>query len=78
MNSYSNVIILLLLLVVFWFGATIVRLERYRYADQVYLCYDPGKDYVIDFNAAMARQECLNTAKPRTSAIWDLYYALLD
>ena len=62
--------------ILLWFASVIIHLERYRYANQVHLCYEQGVDYVVDADAYFARENCLDTAKPRTSGLWDLYYAL--
>ncbi len=64
--------------VVIWFAGVIIHLERYRYANQSHLCYKPEKNYVVDADAYFERENCLETAVPRTSGLWDLYYALTD
>jgi hypothetical protein len=77
-NIWKNILIFLLLIIVIWFGKTIIRLEEYHYSNQVHLCYKAGVDYRVDFNAYMEREKCLNTSHPRTSGLWNLYYALFN
>lgn len=65
-------IIVLLVVIVIWFGATIVRLENYHYAVQVGMCGLETKS----LEEASEREACLNTSQTRTSSFAHLWYAL--
>ena len=73
----KKIVIVALALVILWLCSVIIHLERYRYANQVGLCYEPNINYTVDANAYLKRENCLESAKPRTSPLWDLYYALI-
>jgi len=75
--NVKNIVIVILLIVIIWFAKTIVKLEEYHYSNQVHLCYKSGVNYQADFKAYMEREKCLETSHPRTSSLWNLYYALL-
>ncbi len=66
---------ILLLVLLVWFGATIVRLENQNYAMLLGMCgeFDPG-----DLQSVIERNSCLQEVEMRTSPLWHLYYALLD
>jgi hypothetical protein len=70
MNKERIIIVMLLLLLV-WFGNTIVRLESYHYANQVGFC--------LEYNfpeQGIQKDDCLNEKETRVSFIWHLVYAL--
>lgn len=67
MINRDRVIILVLLGLLVYFGAIIVRLENYHYAVQVGFCAD------VDFTE---RDECLNKIETRTNSLWHLLYGL--
>lgn len=56
--------------VVWWFGATIVRLENYRYANQMGFCSSPEFKWP---EGMMRREDCLNRTQTRTHSLWHLY-----
>ncbi|KND51240.1 MAG: hypothetical protein ABA06_02930 [Parcubacteria bacterium C7867-001] len=69
----SLVVVVLSVLLV-WFGTTIVRLENYHYAVEVGMCgLETGS-----LDEAVERQECLNTTETRTSPFWHIWYALAN
>lgn len=65
----STVIVVLLALLV-WFGASVVRLENARYATSLGMCdqYQGSKLY--------QRQRCLDGTQTRTSWVYNLLYGL--
>lgn len=76
MNT-KNIIIILLVLIIVWFGKTIIELEEYKHSNQTHICYKSNIDYQTNFLEYMEREKCLNNSHPRTSWIWNLYYALI-
>jgi len=70
MNKERIIIIILVLLLV-WFGNTIIRLENYHYANQVGFCLE----YKFPEQGTQ-REDCMNETETRTSFIWQLGYAL--
>lgn len=66
----KNLVILVLLGLLVWFGATIVRLENYRYAAQLGMC----REYTLA--QLVERDRCLREKQTRTSPFWHLAYAL--
>lgn len=68
-------LVILLMVLLVWFGATIVRLENQNYAMQLGLC---GEVNAADFQSVLERSRCLEEIETRTSPLWHLYYALLD
>jgi hypothetical protein len=72
-----KIIITICIVIIIWFGCVIVNLERYHYANQSSLCINPDINYITDFNAYIEKENCLENARPRASALWDLYYALI-
>lgn len=66
----KNLVILVLLGLLVWFGATIVRLENYRYAAQLGMCSDYSAIQLVE------RHRCLSETQTRTSSFWHLVYAL--
>ena len=73
-NFLTLVVILSVLLI--WFGTVIVRLENENYALLVGLC---GQDYnVADVQTGLERARCLEEVETRTSPLWHLYYTLSD
>ena len=67
MVTKERILIALLLLVLIYFGATIVRLENYHYAVQVGFCADVN---------VSERDTCLNKIQTRTNPFWHLLYGL--
>ena len=63
----DRMIILVLLALLLYFGATIVRLENYHYAVQVGFCADVN---------VTERDDCLNKIETRTNPFWHLIYGL--
>ena len=68
-------VVIVLLALLQWFGATIVRLENQNYAMRIGMC---GELNVADWESVMERSRCLEEVETRTSPLWHLYYALLD
>lgn len=64
----KNVFLLIMLVLLFWFGSTIVKLESYNYGTMVGLC--------SEFSILQERHECLLKAETRTHWIYHLLYAL--
>ena len=63
----ERIAIIVLLVLLVWFGATIIRLENYHYAVQVGFCSDvPSTE----------RDACLNKIETRTNFLWHLAYGL--
>ena len=68
-------VVIALLALVLWFGATIVRLENENYAMRIGMC---GEHNPADFESIMTRNRCLEEVETRTSPVWHLFYALTD
>ena len=66
----KNVLIVLLVGLVVWFGGAVIRLERMRYASSLNMCAN-----FKPFEAAK-RDRCLSEARPRTNPAYDLLYGL--
>ncbi len=66
---------ILLLVLLVWFGATIVRLENQNYAMLLGMC---GEFSSENLQSVIERNSCLEEVETRTSPLWHLYYALLD
>jgi hypothetical protein len=67
----KNITIAVLIGLVVWFGATIVRLESYHYANQVGFCQE------FKFpEQGLERDRCLNEKQTRTLWLWHLLYGL--
>ena len=71
MKEINLIIIIIALILLFWFGATIVRLENYHYAVQVGFC-----DEFSGVENLTKRDQCLNKVQTRTNPIWHLFYGL--
>jgi uncharacterized membrane protein len=69
----KNILIIILALLLIWFGFNIVRLENYHYAVQVGICDEYDNDILERFEE---KEECINSAKTRTNFIWHLVYGL--
>ncbi|RZN31277.1 hypothetical protein CWO90_17580 [Bradyrhizobium sp. Leo121] len=66
------VLVAVLLLVVIVLGASVVRLENYRYADSLGMCSEFfSRD---DPRKRMERERCLETSQTRTHWLWHLLY----
>jgi hypothetical protein len=74
----KNFIIIILVIVVFIFGKTIVRLENYHYASFVGMCdlHDMSGDWLLE--KKINQDKCFKNVETRTSFMWHLYYALKD
>ena len=66
----KNALIVVLAVMVVWFGTAIIRLESYRYAASLNMCSN-FKAYEL-----AKRNRCLASAKTRTSPIYHLLYGL--
>lgn len=67
----ENTIIVVLIILLFWFGLVIIRLENYHYASQVGMCSEySGLDKLIQ------RDKCLNNTQTRTSKFLHLLHGL--
>lgn len=67
----ERIAIVVLVAVVVWFGAAVVRLESYRYAVQVGMCREfSGETQVVE------REACLRKVETRTSFVWHLLYGI--
>ena len=64
----KNIAIVLLLFVVLYLAASLIRVENQRYALAVGLCRD-GKTGLTDY-------ACLAKVETRTNPAWHLYYAV--
>ena len=64
----KNVVILALAACLLWFGAAIIRLERYHYAAMLDMCRDKALPH--------QRDECLELTETRTHSIFHLLYGL--
>ncbi len=65
-----NSIIVLLVVALGWSGWRLAEVERQRYALVTSLCQiDPANPRTVD---------CLRTAEPRSSRLWNFYYGLFD
>lgn len=67
----EKIIITVLLVLLMWFGITIIRLENYHYAVQVGICNE-----FDGFENSLEREQCLNTVETRTNPIFHLLYGL--
>lgn len=63
----ERVTIIVLLVLLVWFGTAIVRLENYHYAVEVGFCSDVSPT---------ERNACLNKIETRTNPLWHLAYGL--
>jgi hypothetical protein len=60
-------VIVILLLIIAYFGINIIRLENYHYAVQVGFCSDISQ---------AERDKCLSSIETRTNPFWHLLYGL--
>ncbi len=74
--SIERVIIVILLILLIWFGVSIARLENFHYAVQVGFCDNPIENQKDAFRKTMAKEKCLNETQTRTSPLWHLLYGL--
>lgn len=70
MNT-EKIIIIILLVLLFWFGATIIRLENYHYAVQVGFCEEYS-----ELEKLTQKDQCLNKVQTRTNPLYHLIYGL--
>lgn len=78
MTNTHKITIALLVLLLIWFGLTIIRLENAHYANFLGMCDKEGVVYNTNPQALIERDQCSQAAETRTSGIWHLYYALFD
>jgi hypothetical protein len=62
-------LILVMVVLLIWCGATIIRLENYRYAASLGMCHQHHPDLV-------KMDDCLRRAETRTHPLWHLLYGL--
>lgn len=74
----KNIIIIILLIVIFVFGKTIVRLENYHYANEVGMCDFEKMEGSWFLEKKINQDKCFKNVQTRTSFIWHLFYALSD
>jgi hypothetical protein len=77
MNNIKNLVIAMLVILLIWFSATIVRLENYHYANQTGMC-DLDKFDGNIIQKKVSQSNCFKTVETRTNPIWHLVYALLN
>ncbi len=70
----DKIIISVLVILLLWFGISIIRLENYHYAVQVGMCENSTEKN--ELKKHMAKEECLNNTQTRTSPILHLLYGL--
>lgn len=71
MLDARNVVIGVLLAALVWFGATIVRLENYRYGASLGMC----EQYALPEHY-LEREACRDQTETRTSPVFHLLFAL--
>ncbi len=69
MCKAKNIIIAVLLAIIIWFGAVIIRLENFHYATTVGFCAEVS---------VSERAKCLEEKETRTNPLWHLFYALTE
>lgn len=69
-SGMKNVVIIVLLGLLLWFGSVIVRLENYRYASFLGMCSEYPSHQPVE------RRKCFENTQTRTSPFWHLAYAL--
>lgn len=69
MSKAKNIIIAVLLVIIIWFSAVIIRLENFHYATTVGFCADVS---------VAERAKCLEEKETRTNPLWPLFYALTE
>lgn len=70
-----TVLLLLSLGLNVWMGVKLARLENYHYASQLGMCAEYlGPDLAMQIK----RDTCLEKTQTRTSAFWNVFYALID
>jgi len=69
----KNLVILVLVALLFWFGHEVVRLENIRYASDLGICpeFQPERPSSIE-----ERLDCLSTVQTRTSFMWHILYGI--
>ena len=67
----KDIVIVLLVGLLIWFGTAIVRVENERYAMFVGMCRHPD-----DFALMLDFFKCLDTTETRTGWWWHILYAL--
>jgi hypothetical protein len=67
----EKIIIILLLILLAWFGSAIVRLENYHYASQISLC-----DEFLGLDNLIKKDNCFDEKETRTNPFWHLLYGL--
>lgn len=74
-EKMKNAVIVVLLLLVVWLSATVVRLENFRYATSIGYCMEPMETLPAPAGL-IERYECLKNKETRTNFLWHLFYAL--
>ena len=69
----KNLSIAILLFVVFWLAAVVVRLETFHYASVVGMCSELKPD---DSLQTVKRHNCFHSKETRINPLWHLFYAL--
>lgn len=64
-------VIVFLLILLFWFGSAIIRLENYHYATQVGFCAE-----FSELENLIQKDYCLNQVQTRTNPLWHLLHGL--
>ncbi len=71
----KNLVIALLIAIIFWLAAIIIRLENFRYATSVGFCTE--KEYtLLKDGSFFERYKCLKQVETRTNRLWHLFYAM--
>jgi len=70
MNKEKIIVVILLILMI-WFGFTIVRLENFHYASQVGFCNE-----FLGIENLSLKNNCLEKTQTRTNSFWHLLYGL--
>lgn len=67
----NKIIILILLIVIFWFGFRVIKLENFHYASQVGLCSE-----FSDSENLSLKNDCLEKSQTRNNSFLNLLYGL--
>jgi hypothetical protein len=71
----KNLAIVVLSVMLLWFGSAIIRLERYHYASMLGICERTAKPGWLE-QQRLEQQRCLNSIETRTGPLWHLAYGL--
>lgn len=67
----EKIVIVLLIILIVWFGFRIIKLENYHYASQVGMC-----DEFSGLENLSSKNNCLEKTKTRTNSFYHLVYGL--